>query len=116
MPQPDRRARIGTAANRDTAAQTFLRAPTLVKHTQNLFPKNPATHRRVLVISGGITSPIHPDPAPFVRPDLLTVRGFKVTLFQPGTRVNPARPMRSAGCRMPGIDRVAVSLSYPASP
>ena len=107
LPQPDWRARIGTAANRDTAAQTCLRAPTLVKHTQNLFPPNPATHRRGRVISGGIISPIHPDPAPFVLPDLLAARGFAVTRFQPGTRVNPARSMRSAGWRMSGREWVA---------
>ena len=30
----------------------------LVKDTQNLRPLNPVTHRRVLIISGGIISPV----------------------------------------------------------
>ena len=37
---------------------TSRRAPTLVKVTQNRLPPNPVTHRRVLIISGGIISPV----------------------------------------------------------
>ena len=88
LPQPDGLAQLGRADSREIAAQSFRRAPTLVKDTQNLLPLNPVTHRRVLVISGGIISPIHP-PAAFVLPDLLAARGFAVTLFEKGTRVNP---------------------------
>ena len=82
-------ARLGTPANREIAHGSFRRAPNLVKDTQNLLPLNPVTHRRVLVISGGIVSPIHA-PAAFVLPDRLTARGFDVTLFEKGTRVTPA--------------------------
>lgn len=89
LPQPDGLARMGTAQNRKTAAAMFRRAPTLVKDTQNLLPLNPATHRRILVISGGIISPIHP-PAAFILPGLLRQRGFEVTLFEKGQRVDPA--------------------------
>lgn len=88
LPQPDGLARMGTAGNRDKAAAMFRRAPTLVKDTQNLLPLNPVTHRRVLVISGGIVSPIHP-PAGFILPDLLRKRGFEVSVFEKGTRLNP---------------------------
>jgi beta-N-acetylhexosaminidase len=90
LPQPDGLSRMGTPASKEIAAATFRRAPTLVKDTQNLLPLNPAKHQRILIISGGIVSPIHPDSTPFVLPDLLAARGFAVTLFQPGTRVNPA--------------------------
>ena len=89
MRQPDGLARLGTAESRKFAEQTFRRAPTLVKHTQNRLPPNPVTHRRVLVISGGIISPVHP-ATDFILPDLLRGRGFDVTVFEKGTRVNPA--------------------------
>ena len=89
LPQPDGLARLGTPANREIADGSFRRAPTLVKDTQNLLPLNPVTHRRVLVISGDIISPVHAASA-FVLPDRLAARGFAVTLFEKGTRVTPA--------------------------
>ena len=88
LPQPDGLAQIGRPENRAIALDSFHRAPTLVKDTQNLFPLNPATHRRILVISGGIVSPIHPAAA-FALPDMLAQRGFEVILFAKGSRVFP---------------------------
>ncbi len=51
-------------ANRAYAEQVALKVPTLVKDVQNLLPLDPAKHRRVLVVSGGIVFPFLPDPCP----------------------------------------------------
>ena len=83
-------AAIGTDANRATARAITARAPTLVKDTQNLLPLDPEQHRRILILSGGIVSPIHPEPAPFDLPDLLRAEGFNITLHSPGMPLIPA--------------------------
>ena len=56
---------------------------------QNLLPLDLARHRRILIISGGIVSPVHPAPIDFVLPDLLGNEGFEVTSFTTGTAVDP---------------------------
>ncbi len=67
-------------ASRATARAITARAPVLEKDVQGLFPITPSRHRRVLVISGGIVSPIH-GTTPFALPDMLRVEGFEVTVF-----------------------------------
>jgi beta-N-acetylhexosaminidase len=89
LPDPQAIARIGRAEDRDLATETFRRAPTLVKDTQNLLPLDPSRHRRVLVISGGIISPIHAGHAAFSLPDRLAEKGFEITLYEKGMVVDP---------------------------
>ena len=84
-----RKATLGTPANRAAARAVTQRAPTLVKDVQGLLPLSPARHRRVLVISGGIVSPIHREPLAFAMPAMLGAEGFEVTLFTPETEVTP---------------------------
>ena len=83
------RAVIGSKAHREAAARVTQRAPTLVKDTQNLLPLSVDRHRRVLVISGGIISPVHPEPINFDLPAMLEDEGFDVTMFAPGLVVAP---------------------------
>ncbi|MGV0876226.1 glycoside hydrolase family 3 N-terminal domain-containing protein [Martelella sp. FLE1502] len=82
-------ARLATPEAKATAAEAFARAPTLVKDVANLFPLSPETHRRVLVISGGIVSPIHGEPMPLALPEMMRARGFEVTVFAPGDPWQP---------------------------
>ena len=81
---------LASAASKATARAVTGRAPTLVKDVKGLLPLSPARTRRVLVVSGGIISPIHPEPMPFEVPDLLRAEGFAVTMFQPGMPVSSA--------------------------
>ena len=90
-PAADQRAQLGGHDDRATAAAITNRAPTLVKDTQSLLPLSPAKTKRLLIVSGGIISPIHPDPTPFDLPDLLRAEGFDVTLHTPGDRVDPSQ-------------------------
>ena len=78
---------LGSAADRAAAAAITARAPTLVKDTQGLLPLTQARHKRLLVVSGGVISPIHP-PAAFELPELLAAEGFEVTLYTPETPIN----------------------------
>lgn len=86
---PDARFALATPAAARLADAAIAAAPTLVKDTQNLFPISPESHRRVLICSGGIVSPLHGAPAPMVLPGLLAERGFDVTMYEPGTLVSP---------------------------
>lgn len=79
-----------TDQGRALARAVAARAPTLVKDVQGILPLDPARHRRVLVISGGIISPIHHDPLPFDLPAMLRGEGFEVTEHRPGQPVSPA--------------------------
>lgn len=90
-PAADQRAALGRPGNRIIAQTITNRAPTLVKDTQNLLPLSPDKTRRLLIVSGGIISPIHPDPAPFDLPDLLRAEGFDVTLHSPGAPIDPSQ-------------------------
>lgn len=87
---PAARQTAAFARPEDLAAARAVtaRAPTLVKDVQNLLPLSPDRHRRVLVLSGGIVSPIHPQPMAFELPDLLRAEGFEVTMFTPGQTVS----------------------------
>jgi beta-N-acetylhexosaminidase len=88
-PPAERQAALGSAANRTAAARITARAPTLVKDVQGLLPLDPVRHRRVLVLSTGVVSPIHGAPRPLVLPRLLAEAGFEVTEKAPGQAVEP---------------------------
>ena len=72
-------APLGRQANREAARNITARAPTLVKDTQQLLPLSPVKHRRLLIVSGGIVSPIH-GITDFALPDMLAKEGFDITL------------------------------------
>ena len=88
-PAAGRKALLGTAENKAVARAVTARAPTLVKDVGGLLPLSVARTKRVLVMSGGIVSPIHPAPGPFEVPDMLRAEGFDVTLFAPGMAISP---------------------------
>ncbi|MGB0139736.1 MAG: glycoside hydrolase family 3 protein [bacterium] len=72
------------------AIDLHQRVPTLVKDTQNLLPISPETHRRVLIISGGIVDPFQPDPIPFELPEMMQEKGFEVSVYKAGEEVDPS--------------------------
>ena len=84
-----RKSQLAKPGNVALARSATGRAPTLVKDIQNLMPLSVKTHRRILVISGGIISPLHPQPFNFALPDLLCAEGFEVTLYTPHVEVTP---------------------------
>ncbi|HTO61594.1 MAG TPA: glycoside hydrolase family 3 N-terminal domain-containing protein [Bradyrhizobium sp.] len=81
---------IARASDKAVADAALRRAPTLVKDTLGLLPINPQQDRRVLVISGGIISPLHAEPHDFRLPDMLTAEGFEVTVHTTQPAVDPA--------------------------
>ena len=87
-------ARPAGAMSRSTdkaiAEAALRRAPTLVKDTQGLLPISPQRHKRVLVITGGIISPLHGEPQQFKLPDMLAAEGFQVTVHTQQPVVDPA--------------------------
>lgn len=72
-------AALGQHENRKLAQSITARAPTLVKDTQQLLPLSPEKHKRLLIVSGGIVSPIHGITA-FSLPEMLAREGFDVTM------------------------------------
>ena len=80
---------ISRTADRAIADAAMRRAPTLVKDTQGLLPISPQRHRRVLVISGAIISPLHGEPQQFKLPDMLAAEGFQVTVHAQQPAVDP---------------------------
>jgi beta-N-acetylhexosaminidase len=75
-------ARSALARPENVAVSQALidRSPTLEKDINRLFPLSPATHKRILLIDGGIVHPLIPVPLKFVLPDLLRREGFEVTI------------------------------------
>lgn len=86
---PADRSKLGLPANAEAARKITARAPTLVKDVQAILPLSPDRHRRVLVYSTGIVTPLHGDGMPMLFPDLLRAEGFDVTLYDPATRPDP---------------------------
>jgi beta-N-acetylhexosaminidase len=82
-----RLARLRNADAEAIALAGFQRAPTLVKDVSKLFPISPEQHRRVLLITGGVVSPIHGAPMQFALPDLMRQRGFEVEVHEAGSPV-----------------------------
>jgi beta-N-acetylhexosaminidase len=81
-------AALGRPDNRALAQTITARAPTLVKDLNATLPLSPAKTKRVLVISGGIVSPIHPQPMAFDLPEMLRREGFEVTEHQKGQHID----------------------------
>lgn len=86
---PADRARLFDAAHARLAQEVTARAPTLVKDVQGILPLSPDRHRRVLVYSTGIVTPLHGEGQPMIFPDLLRAEGFEVTEHRPGDRSDP---------------------------
>lgn len=86
---PADRAKLATPASAETARKITARAPTLVKDVQGILPLSPKHHRRVLIYSTGIVTPLHGEGTPMIFPDLLRAEGFEVTLYDPATRPDP---------------------------
>ena len=86
---PADRTRLATPANAAIARSITARAPTLVKDVQGILPLSPDRHRRVLVYTTGIITPLHGEGTPLIFPDLLRAEGFDVTLHDPAARPDP---------------------------
>ncbi len=86
---PADRARLALPDSAEAARKITARAPTLVKEVQGILPLSPAHHRRVLVYSTGIVTPLHGEGMPMIFPDLLSAEGFDVTLYDPTARPDP---------------------------
>ncbi len=83
---PADRTRLFDPASAATARAVTARAPTLVKDVQGLLPLSPDRHRRVLVYSTGIVTPLHGAGREMILPDLLRGEGFEVTVHSPDVR------------------------------
>jgi beta-N-acetylhexosaminidase len=81
------RAIPGNTDDRATAREITARAPTIVKDVKGLLPLSPKLHHRVLIVSGGIISPLHAEPIAFDLPQMLRDEGFAVTVHTPGSPV-----------------------------
>jgi beta-N-acetylhexosaminidase len=88
-PALSQRARVGRTESRAVAEAVFARTPTLIKDTTGLLPLNPARHRRVLLVTGGVVTPFMP-PQPLALTALLAAEGFEVELHEPGKMIDPA--------------------------
>jgi beta-N-acetylhexosaminidase len=85
----DPQTSFANARNVASAAAITARAPTLVKDTRGLLPLCPQRHQRVLVVSGGIVSPLHPDGQPFALIEQLRGEGFDVTVYDQTLQITP---------------------------
>lgn len=77
---PADRSRLFDPKSAGLAQAVTARAPTLVKDVNGIMPLSPERHRRVLVYSTGIVTPLHGDGLPMILPGLLRAEGFDVTL------------------------------------
>ena len=88
LPIDQKMAKLRAAGFVAKAHEGFERAPTLVKDVQSLFPLDPQRHRRVLVVTNGIVSPLHSDPIPFRFAERMRERGFDVDVYQQGAPID----------------------------
>jgi beta-N-acetylhexosaminidase len=86
---PADRAKLFNPDNAATARAVTARVPTLVKDVRHILPLSPERHRRVLVYTTGIVTPLHGDGMAMAFPELLRDEGFEVTLYDPQTRPDP---------------------------
>jgi beta-N-acetylhexosaminidase len=89
MPRAARRDMLGRVQSRALSRAVSGRAPTLVKDVDALFPLSLRTHRRVLIVTGGIVDPMH-GPSAFVLPELMRGKGFEVAVCNPGDPIETA--------------------------
>ncbi len=80
------RSRLFNADNAATAQVITARAPTLVKDVQGILPLTPDRHRRVLVYTTGIVTPLHGAGQAMVFADLMRAEGFEVAFYSPEAR------------------------------
>ncbi len=71
---------VATPQSRAAARAITARAPVLEKDVAKLFPISPQRHRRVLIASTGVISPIH-GTSELSLPQLMQDEGFEVTVF-----------------------------------
>jgi beta-N-acetylhexosaminidase len=86
---PSDRVKLAIPENAVAARAVTARAPTLVKDVQGLLPLSPARHRRVLVYSTGIVTPLHGAPQEMLMTDLMRGEGFEVTVHTPEGQLDP---------------------------
>ncbi|WP_431297672.1 glycoside hydrolase family 3 protein [Tabrizicola sp. BL-A-41-H6] len=86
---PADRTRLFNPTNAQEAEAVTARAPTLVKDVRGILPLSPDRHRRVLICTTGIITPLHGAGAAMVFPDLMRAEGFDVTLYAPEARPDP---------------------------
>jgi beta-N-acetylhexosaminidase len=82
------RSKLFNAESARIAQGITARAPTLVKDVKGILPLSPDRHRRVLVYSTGIVTPLHGEGMPMAFPDMLRAEGFEVTVHQPGDKTD----------------------------
>jgi beta-N-acetylhexosaminidase len=80
---------LARSSDRAVVDAAMRRAPTLVKDTLGLLPISPQRHRRVLVISQGIISPLHGAARQFRLPEMMTAEGFEVTVHTQQSAIDP---------------------------
>ena len=83
---PARRDRLFDPSNAAIAKEVTARAPTLVKDVQDLLPLSPDRHRRVLVYTTGIVTPLHGTGQEMIFADLMRAEGFEVSFYSPEAR------------------------------
>ena len=86
---PADRSKLFNPATTAEAATVTTRAPTLVKDVAAVLPLSPDRHRRVLVYSTGIVTPLHGAAQPFALTDMLRDEGFEVTLYAVDAPADP---------------------------
>jgi beta-N-acetylhexosaminidase len=82
------RSKLFNAESAKIAKAITARAPTLVKDVKGILPLSPDRHRRVLVFSTGIVTPLHGTGMPMAFPEMLRAEGFEVTVHQPGDKTD----------------------------
>lgn len=83
---PADRKKLFNQGSARIAEAITARAPTLVKDVKGILPLSPHRHRRVLIYSTGIVTPLHGEGMPMAFPDMLRAEGFKVTVATPGDK------------------------------
>ncbi len=86
---PADRSKLFNPATTAEVATVTTRAPTLVKDVAAVLPLSPDRHRRVLVYSTGIVTPLHGAAQPFALTDMLRDEGFEVTLYAVDAPADP---------------------------
>jgi beta-N-acetylhexosaminidase len=86
--EPADRSKLFNTESARIAEAITARAPTLVKDVKGILPLSPGRHRRVLVYTTGIVTPLHGAGMPMTFPDLLRAEGFEVTVHQPGDKID----------------------------
>ncbi len=87
--EPANRPHLFNAATAAEASAITARAPTLVKDVRHVLPLSPDRHRRVLVYSTGIITPLHGEGQPMALIEMLRAEGFDITVHAPEAKSDP---------------------------